>query len=880
MKANDWDTLSAWFTTWLAADAAERERLRARLAAEQPGLVADADALAAAEGHLSGFLETPALMLAARELAEEDPLLSADSMIGPYRLVSLIARGGMGDVYRATDVRLHRDVALKVLAPSRTGDPQRVERFMHEARVTASLDHPHVVRVYDVGRVDDRAYLVAELLEGETLRARIARGPMPVDEVVRIGMEVTSGLDAAHAAGLVHRDLKPDNIFLTRSGAAKILDFGIAKLAQDEPDRDGFATLTGVVLGTAGYLAPEQIRGESIDARADLFALGAVLFEMLTGRRAFAREHLVDTLHAILHDAPSDALAEREDVPPALVDVVLRLLEKSPDARVQSSADLIAALERIQTSSPLHRPYRRLTHRWRQPRWMRKWPVRRARAARIAGAVLVTAIVAAGVASYWWRPAGVTLAVMPFESLPASKDNALETGLTDQIISRLGQMPDVRVLPITATQRLSGQDPLAAARLLGATFVLTMRLQRELGEVRATSQLLSTSDGRVIWTTMVPTEASRIFTIQDVIVKQVVEKLAPTLSANASTRIVTVGTRNNEAYQAYLLGRALVLNPNPLGLKQAAALFQKAVDIDPQYADAWAGLGSAYKRLSPVAEDAPDEAFPRAKEAAQRALAIQPEHAEAHSVLGTVAFWYDWNYTESERRLRHALELQPSSADAQLFLAHLYSNIGRHDEALEEIRRARALDVAWPQPRALEGSFLTHAREYDRALQHLNELLDVEPQYWTAHVFRLSTLLGLKRYEETVRRADEAIELRQRIDGSTRPYSIFLGSKGFALARLGRTEDAEAALDVLRQQSRQRYVSPYHEATVLLGLRRDDEAMDRLEAAIPRRDFMLTFLGVLHTWDELRDHPRFRRILERVHLLDVSDRARAERGRN
>jgi serine/threonine protein kinase len=259
MKASDWESLSAWFNAWLGADP-ERERLRARLAVEQPDLLDEADALAAGGDQLPGFLETPALVLSARELALEEPALSADSMVGPYRLVSLIARGGMGDVYRATDVRLHRDVALKVLAQTKTGDPQRVERFMQEARVTASLDHPTVVRVYDVGRFDDRAYLVAELLEGETLRARIARGPMAVDDVLRIGLEVTRGLAAAHAAGLVHRDLKPDNIFLARSGGTKILDFGIAKLAQDEPDRDGLATMTGVVLGTAGYLAPEQIR--------------------------------------------------------------------------------------------------------------------------------------------------------------------------------------------------------------------------------------------------------------------------------------------------------------------------------------------------------------------------------------------------------------------------------------------------------------------------------------------------------------------------------------------------------------------------------------------------------------------------------------------
>jgi eukaryotic-like serine/threonine-protein kinase len=874
MKAGNWDHLSAWFNAWLAADAVGRDGLRARLALEEPDLLDEADELTATAGHLPGFLETPAVVLAARTLAQEDPLLAVDSMVGPYRVVSLIARGGMGDVYRATDERLRRDVAVKVLAQTKTGDPQRVDRFMQEARVTASLDHPHVIRVYDVGRFDDRAYLVAELLEGETLRARIARGAMPVDEVLRIGIEVTRGLAAAHDAGLVHRDLKPDNIFLTRSGGTKILDFGIAKLAQDDTKRDGFATLTGVVLGTAGYLAPEQIRGEAIDPRADLFALGAVLFEMLTGTRAFARDHLVDTLHAILHDSPSDALAERGDVPPALVDLVLRLLEKSSEARVQSSADLIAALECIGMWSSPQRPWTGLAHRWRQARRTHKWPTRRARAARISAAVLVTAIAVGGVVSYSRRPAGVTLAVMPFQSIPATTDNALETGLTDQIISRLGQMPGVRVLPITATRRLSGNDPMEAARELGATFVLTMRLQREGGEIRASAQLIATNDGQVIRPTMVTTDTLRMFTIQDVIVKQMVEQLAPGLSANASTRIATVGTRNNEAYEAYIRGRAILLEPTPANLKRAAELFQQAVNLDPQFADAWAAIGSAFKRMSPVTEVPSDETFPKAKQAAERALAIDPEQAEAHSVLGTVALWYDWNYGEAERRLRHALALQPSSADAEVFLAILYSHLGRHDDALEEIRRARTLDLAWLLPRSIEGALLTHAREYDGALQHLNELLEVAPDSWHAHVYRLYALLGLERYDEAVRRANEAVELRRTIEKSTRPYSIFLGSKGFALARLGRAEEARAVLEELRSESGQTYVSPYHEATILLGLGEKNEAMNRLDAAIPRRDFMLTYLGVLHIWDELRDSERFRQILSQVNLLDVSDRIR------
>jgi serine/threonine protein kinase len=354
MSSGRWDLLSEWHNAWLAADTDERERLRIQLAVDQPDLVAEADALAAASAGLRGFLETPALVVAARDLTDDDPLLGAEAVVGPYRIVGLLARGGMGDVYRATDVRLQRDVALKLMADAGTDDPQRIGRFLQEARITASLDHANIVKVFDVGVLDGRPYLVAELLDGETLRARLGRGPLAAEEARRIAGEVAAGLVVAHAAGLVHRDLKPDNVFLTRSGITKILDFGIAKLSEEPSAADGLATLTGVLLGTVGYLSPEQIRGGAVDGRTDLFALGSMLFEMATGRRAFAREHTIDTLHAILHDDPA-SLPVQTTMPPDLAAIVMRLLQKAPADRFQSAADLAWTLASVSRSSvPSH----------------------------------------------------------------------------------------------------------------------------------------------------------------------------------------------------------------------------------------------------------------------------------------------------------------------------------------------------------------------------------------------------------------------------------------------------------------------------------------------------------------------------------------------
>jgi serine/threonine protein kinase/TolB-like protein/tetratricopeptide (TPR) repeat protein len=883
-----WDQLSDWFSAWLSADEAERERLRAQLALEHPDLVASADAMTGSSRVWGGFLETPALVLAARELAHEDSLLSPGDTIGPYRIVRLLARGGMGDVYRATDVRLQRDIALKVLAETRTNDPQRVDRFMKEARATASLDHPNVVRVYDVGRVDGRAYLIAELLEGETLRSRISRGPMPAGEVLRMAIEIVSGLGAAHGAGLVHRDLKPENIFLTRSGAAKILDFGIAKLAQDETVADGFSTLTGVVLGTAGYLAPEQIRGERVDARADLFAVGVVLFEALTGTRAFAREHLVETLYAILHDPPADAVALR-DASPAVTDIVMRLLEKAPASRFQSCTELMTALESIEVDavpspSPTARSETSSAPLPKQGPAPAGRPARLRHARRAVGALI--GLATAAVALTWYASAPfrapsadatrVTLAVMPFRSIPAgSGDDLLELGLADVLVSRLGQLAEIRVLPLMTVERLRSRgDTSDAVRRLGATHLLTGTIQRDERRVRATVRLVSTADDRTLWSTPIDADASSAFSIQDIIVTRVVGELAPRLSAGTRRSLSDPGTRDGRAFEAYLRGRAFVLKATRAELVRAIEFFNEALKLDPGYADGWAGLASAYRRMTIGGDVPPSEAFEQAKRAANEALRIDPDHAEAHSALGTVAFWYEWDYGRAERLLRRALDLQPSSGDSQTYLAHLFSNLGRHDEALEHIRRARAFDPDWPVPRSLEGQFLLMARRYEESLERLDALVQAEPEFAGGHVMRVYPLLALQRYDDAIEACARTRELRRRVDGSEQLYSWGAGLEGYALARMGRPADAVRVLDDLRKHAGSQYVSPYAEALVLHALGREDAALERLQASVRVRDHRVTFLGVDPKWDELRGRPAFRDILSQVHLLDVSDRIR------
>jgi eukaryotic-like serine/threonine-protein kinase len=895
MDPERWEPLSSWYNSWLAAGAEDRTRLRSRLAAERPDLLAEADALASASGELSGFLETPALAQAARELAEADPLLAGGTMVGPYQIVGLLASGGMGDLYRATDVRLRRDVALKMLVPARRDELQAVERFLQEARVTASFDHPNIVRVYDVGWFEGRAYLVAELLEGETLRSRIERGPMLAAEVIRTGAELASGLTAAHAAGLVHRDLKPENVFLLRSGTAKILDFGIAKLAQGDSTSEGPATHTGILLGTAGYLSPEQVRGEPVDPRADLFSLGAVLFEMLTGHRAFARQYLVDTLHAITHDPPTGELAGADGVPPSLATIVSRLLEKAPDDRFQSSAELLAALESVSVDEagepvpPNHRgggapsPGASRERLASERRFSGMLHRRRALSAAALGALVLVAAVLAWYSGEPRRHATVaatpSLAVLPFRSLPSDADSEwLELGLADVFIHRLGRLPGIRVLPLTATERHRYEDPREAGRRLGADMVLSGSLQRDQGRLRASVQLLSVPDERTMWADTVDSDASGMFSIQDAIVYSVVEQVAPELSPDARSRLVRVGTRNGDALEAYLRGRAHAFRPNLRDLGQAAELFRAALAHDPEYADAWAGLASVY-RLMPIAagsETRPGEAFPQAKDAAERALLLDPEHAEALAVLGNVAFWYDWDYPRAEQFLRRAVALQARSALARSMLAHLLSNLGRHAEALEEIRRARELEPSWLAAQGLEIQVLFFARRYDEALRAADAMVQLEPRSLNAHIWRTYPLLSLGRYEEAVNESLTGEKLLEEVigDGKSGPWPWAQALRGYALARLGRRAEAEAVLAGLRARASERYVPRHHLALVLHALGRDEEALEQLREAIEERDVFATFLGVDPKWDGLRRSPAFRELLSRVNLLEVSDAIR------
>jgi len=470
-------------------------------------------------------------------------------------------------------------------------------------------------------------------------------------------------------------------------------------------------------------------------------------------------------------------------------------------------------------------------------------------------------------------PVARTVAILPFRSLPAAAGmELLEVGLADVLIARLSLLPNLRVIPLSSSERVRGLEPVDAGHRLGATAVLAGTLQYDTSRVRASVRLVGVQEGNVLWSSTFDADRGGIFTVQDAIVAHVIDELVPRLSSVERTRVARSPTANREAFDAYLKGRAYFVRGRQSDYERAIDAFREALVLDPQYADAWGSMATAYRTLPLTSDARPRDAFPEAKRAATRALDIDPDQAEAHVALGSVAFWWDWNWREAERYLRRAIELQPNSALAHLYLGHMLSNVDRGSEAVAEAERARELDPGWRAALALEGQFLFFARRYAEAVTRLDAALELEPTMWQAHLMRAYPLIELARIDEAIEECNKAYEL-----SGGQLYSLAL--RGYALGRLGRTHDAEAVLQRLEALSRERYVPPHHVALVAYALGDVSKALSFLGQALTERDVYVAFLGTDPKWDGLRAMAAFQDVLARAQLLDVSRRVAVQAAR-
>jgi serine/threonine protein kinase/tetratricopeptide (TPR) repeat protein len=749
--------------------------------------------------------------------------LNPGTRLGSYEILSLIGTGGMGEVYRARDARLAREVAIKTISPSLAVGQDAVARFEREGRAIAALSHPNVLTIHDVGREHDTCYIVTELLEGKTLRQRLSRPDLPPTEAVEIALAVAAGLAAAHARGIIHRDLKPENVFITDDARVKILDFGLAlsvpvvtAVTVDEPASSPRLTLAGAMVGTMGYMSPEQIRGGPLDARTDIFSLGCVLFEMLAGQPPFRRPTAAETVAAILHEPPSWPIGSRAPLPAGLERVVLRCLEKNRDARFRSASDLASGL----------------------------------------AAVHVGDSAASG------RAVLPSVAVLPFISMSADPENDyFADGITEDVIAHLAKVRSLKVISRTSVmvfkKRDKGLREIGAA--LGAGTIVDGSVRRAGNRVRIVAKLIDARTDEHLWVETYDRDLTDIFAIQTDVALKIAAALQAELSPNERARIVRQPTRDLQAYQLYLQGRHCFTRFTPEGLRQSITYFEQAIARDPGFALAYAALAQTYAQfgIEGVAGWEPEPTYRRAKEAIAKALALDDGLGEAHGIAGLLRFVCDFDWAGAEKELRLALDLSPGSADVHDHYGWLCSSLGRYDEAIRAVRRARELDpMAHRSDVAAE---LLRAGRYQEALEEAASVIEFDPSYSRGH----STLAWAHLRMGT---PAEGLAALERAAALSPANTMFLAQLGQAYGETGNVEKAREVLDQLHRLAGQQYVSPYHFAYVYTGLGEQDAAMDWLERAYDQRAGALYGIKGSFLFAGLRGHPRFVALLAKMNL--------------
>lgn len=759
----------------------------------------------------------------------------------------------MGEVYRARDTRLERDVAVKILPASFASDPARLRRLEQEARAAGQINHPSVVAVYDVASVNGATAIISELLEGETLGQRLARGAIPAAQAVRYAVQIAEGLAAAHRRGLVHRDLKPDNIFISSDGdRAKILDFGLAKEV-DSAVGDGPTvpqlTMPGTVVGTVGYMSPEQVRGAAADPRSDIFSFGVVLFEMLSGRRAFQRGSTADTMAAILNEEPPELSGEQ----PALLAILRRCLAKNPDARYQSARDLAFQLEQLSSfSGPAPASIQRQ---------VRKWPY-------VAAAILAVALLAAFV----WQWSGrrtpnrgarrtSSIAVVPFFNVSRAPDaEYFSDGMTEELISALSQVEGLRVVARTSSFAFKGKevDAREIATQLGVDHLLEGSVRQSGDRLRVTAQLIDGSNGYQVWSQTYDREILDILLIQEEISREIAARLVSPSAASA--RGQRVSDEEFAAYDLYLkanflFNQAMAGGSEPT-LQRAVGLYQEAIARNPGLAAAYSGLANAYTHFELVGAADSEERHRKAAIAARRALQLDPNLAEAHVALGDVLFHHQNDVAGGEREFRRAIELAPNLAEAHYYYAYLLLNEARFDEAIDQGRIALQISPLDPYPSFYLATALTFSRKYEDAIAVLERAMKFDPQ-------SVSLLSQLAVAHSMHGDHEKALAEFSRVEAMSRPHPMTRMVHAWMFARAGRREEAIRILkEVLAYAPEERIKASHGFGGTYIALGDNESALAWLKKGVEAGTVSWLDVKAAPWFDPLRSDPRFTALIE------------------
>jgi len=744
-------------------------------------------------------------------------------VISHYKILEKIGSGGMGEVYLAEDTKLNRRVALKFLTAQYASDKDFRRRFKREAQAAAALNHPNIVTVHEVAEYEGRPYMAMEYVEGRLLKELIAEKKLSVEEVIDIAVQMCDALAKAHGADIIHRDIKSQNVLIDKDGRVRVLDFGLVKLK-----REMMLTQVGTVVGTAAYMSPEQARGEEVDHRTDIWSLGVVLYEMITGQMPFKGEHDQAVIYSILNTDPEPITSFRPKLPMELEDLIHKALARSTDERYQKTEDLLADLTSLRDAFK------------------------------------------SGVARTLQTTAGPSpfIAVLPFKNLSADKEqDYFCDGVAEEIISALAHVEGLRVVARTSAFSFRGkeQDIREIGRKLNVGTVLEGSVRKAGSRVRITAQLINVADGYHLWSERYDRDIGAlccpedIFAIQDEISLAIVDKLKVKLLKGEKTKLVKRHTDDLDAYNLYLRGRYFWNRRTEESLKKSIDYFDLAIGKDPEYALAYAGLADSYVTLQDYTSVSPKVTLPKAKEAAYKALEMDGTLAEAHNSLAQVMF-REWDWEGAEREHKRAIELNPNYASAHHWYALVLAYAARFDEAVAEMKRAWELDPLSLIINRNLGLVLYFARRYDKAVEQLKKTLEMDPSFSLVHASLGLVYLQKSIYQEALMELQKESDIRGGSDAVVETW------RGIAYVKAGKKSEAHRILGDLLKRAKQVYVSPVLFAGLYFALGENEQGFKLLYQAYDERDSRLLEIKVIPEFDIVRTDPRFKALLKKMGL--------------